>query len=149
MSTTPVTTTTESLPAAAAAIATSSEASATTGKRKLRDPVGEDSAQKGDAGDARGPGADGSDTAGNTIHVPIRIPSNIVPLRVDVRSADKTIRIVDTVLFDPTCWPVTLYKPLYESVEENVHQLAHTILSDAEVQVRIAVQCSALKCIDD
>lgn len=61
--------------------------------------------------------------------------SNIVPIRVDVLSADKTIRIVDTLLFDPTCWPVTLYQPLYAAIEENVTDMAHNILSDAEVQV--------------
>ena len=60
---------------------------------------------------------------------------NIVPIRVDVLSEDKTIRIVDTLLFDPTCWPVTLYHPLYVAIEENVTQMAHNILSDAEVQV--------------
>ena len=61
--------------------------------------------------------------------------SHIVPIRVDVLSADKTIRIVDTLLFDPTCWPVTLYQPLYAAIEENVTDMAHNILSDAEVQV--------------
>ena len=61
----------------------------------------------------------------------------IVPVRVDVLSDDKTIRIVDTLLLDPTCWPVALYQPLHASVEENTTQLAHTILSDAEVQVSL------------
>ena len=68
--------------------------------------------------------------------------SNIVPIRVDVLSEDKTIRIVDTLLFDPTCWPVAWTSNSTASatltatvVEENVIQLAHTILSDAEVQV--------------
>jgi hypothetical protein len=63
--------------------------------------------------------------------------SSIVPIRVDVLSEDKTLRIVDTLLFDPTCWPVSLYHPLHVAVEENVTQLAHTILSDAEVQVSV------------
>ncbi len=62
--------------------------------------------------------------------------STIVPIRVDALSEDKAIRIVDTLLFDPTCWPVTLYQPLYDAVEENISHIAHTILSDAEVQVR-------------
>jgi len=60
--------------------------------------------------------------------------STIVPIRVDALSEDKAIRIVDTLLFDPTCWPVTLYQPLYDAVEENISHIAHTILSDAEVQ---------------
>ncbi|VEU42570.1 unnamed protein product [Pseudo-nitzschia multistriata] len=59
---------------------------------------------------------------------------NLIPIRVDALSDDKSIRIVDTLLFDPSCWPVTLYEPLYASVEENVSLIAHTILSDAEVQ---------------
>mmetsp|Transcript_22173 Transcript_22173/g.61728 ORF Transcript_22173/g.61728 Transcript_22173/m.61728 type:complete len:236 (-) Transcript_22173:2816-3523(-) len=59
---------------------------------------------------------------------------DLVPVRVDVMSHDKTIRIVDTLLFDPSCWPITLYEPLFVSVEENVTHIAHTILSDAEVQ---------------
>ena len=63
--------------------------------------------------------------------------SSIVPIRVDALSEDKTIRIVDTLLFDPTCWPISLYQPLHASVEENVVHIAHTILSDAEVQVRL------------
>lgn len=63
--------------------------------------------------------------------------SSIVPIRVDALSEDKTIRIVDTLLFDPTCWPISLYQPLHTSVEENVVHIAHTILSDAEVQVRL------------
>ena len=62
--------------------------------------------------------------------------SSIVPIRVDALSEDKNIRIVDTLLFDPTCWPISLYQPLHKSVEENVVHIAHTILSDAEVQVR-------------
>ena len=62
--------------------------------------------------------------------------TKIVPIRIDVLSEDKTLRIVDTLLFDPACWPVTLYQPLYTSLEENITLMAHTILSDAEVQVR-------------
>ena len=65
--------------------------------------------------------------------------SNLVPVRVDVLSHDKTIRIVDTLLFDPSCWPVTLYEPLFVSVEENITLIAHTVLSDAEVQVSVGV----------
>mmetsp|Transcript_21715 Transcript_21715/g.45695 ORF Transcript_21715/g.45695 Transcript_21715/m.45695 type:complete len:238 (+) Transcript_21715:94-807(+) len=62
------------------------------------------------------------------------VGSNLVPVRVDVLSHDKTIRIVDTLLLDPSCWPVTLYQPLFVSVEENITHIAHTVLSDAEVQ---------------
>jgi hypothetical protein len=62
------------------------------------------------------------------------VPSALIPIRVDVVSDDKSIRIVETLLFDPTCWPVPLSAPLHESLEKNVRQLAHTLLSDLEVQ---------------
>lgn len=60
--------------------------------------------------------------------------SSLIPIRVDVVSDDKMTRIVDTLLLDPTCWPIPLYDPLEESVEANIFDLAHSILSDAEVQ---------------
>jgi hypothetical protein len=56
-----------------------------------------------------------------------------VPVRIDVTSEDKNIRIIDTLLVDPTCWPIPLYSPLRQAVEENVREYAHTILSDMEV----------------
>jgi hypothetical protein len=58
----------------------------------------------------------------------------VVPVRVDVLSDDQTLRVVDTLLMDPTCWPIPLRAPLHESVEENITHLAHSVLSDAEVQ---------------
>ena len=60
----------------------------------------------------------------------------LIPVRVDFVTEDKSIRIVDTLLFDHTCFPISLYQPLYASVEENVTEIAHTIISDNEVQVR-------------
>jgi hypothetical protein len=60
--------------------------------------------------------------------------SFLIPIRVDIISDDKMTRIIDTLLFDPTCWPIPLYDPLEESVEANISDLAHSILSDAEVQ---------------
>ena len=60
--------------------------------------------------------------------------SSLFPVRVDVVSDDKSIRIVDTLLIDPTCWPIPLYAPLQESLERNIQELAHTILGEAEVQ---------------
>jgi len=36
-----------------------------------------------------------------------QLPS-LVPIRVDAWSPDKSARIVDTLLFDPSCWPVPL-----------------------------------------
>jgi hypothetical protein len=60
--------------------------------------------------------------------------SSLIPVRIDVVSDDKSIRIVDTLLLDPTCWPIPLYAPLQESLERNVQELAHTILGEAEVQ---------------
>ena len=56
-----------------------------------------------------------------------------IPVRVDVTSDDKSTRVIDTLLIDPTCWPIPLYEPLKESVEANVVEYAHTILSDMEV----------------
>lgn len=61
------------------------------------------------------------------------ISSSLVPVRVDVTSSEKSIRIIDTLLFDPTCWPVPLTSPIKESFEANVSQLAYQILSDQEV----------------
>jgi hypothetical protein len=59
--------------------------------------------------------------------------STLIPIRVDVASDDKNVRIVDTLLLDPTCWPTPLYLPLQESVERNIRDLAYSVLSDAEV----------------
>jgi len=59
--------------------------------------------------------------------------THLIPIRVDVVSKDKLVRIVDTVVLDPTCWPITLYEPLYRAIDDNVRELAHTILADAEV----------------
>ena len=61
------------------------------------------------------------------------IKSKLFPVRIDVSSDDKNIRIVDTLLIDPTCWPIPLYSPLQESVERNIRDYAYTVLSDAEV----------------
>lgn len=47
---------------------------------------------------------------------------------------DRLLRVVDTLLIDPTCWPISLCAPLHETVERNITHLAHTVLSDAEVQ---------------
>jgi len=67
----------------------------------------------------------------------IRCQSTLIPVRIDSVTDDKAIRIVDTLLFDPTCWPITLYQPLFKSVEQNVVEIAHNIISDAEVQVSL------------
>jgi hypothetical protein len=58
--------------------------------------------------------------------------SALIPIRIDVSSDDKSIRIVDTFLFDPTCWPIPLSVPLSVSVEENIQLMAYTVLSEAE-----------------
>ena len=58
----------------------------------------------------------------------------LIPVRVDVSSDDKSVRIVETLLMDPTCWPIPLTPPLHESVNQNVREIAHTLLSDLEVQ---------------
>lgn len=53
-------------------------------------------------------------------------PTDLITLRVDV--TDGPIRVVDTVLFDPSCWPLPL-----ASVEQNATELAHHLVSDLEV----------------
>jgi hypothetical protein len=58
---------------------------------------------------------------------------SLIPVRIDATSNDKSIRVIDTLLFDPSCWPVPLTSPLKESLEANVSQLAYTCLSDQEV----------------
>lgn len=61
--------------------------------------------------------------------------TKLIPIRIDVTSNDdRLVRIVDTLLFDPSCWPVPLYHPLHEAIEDNVVQIACCVLSDAEVQ---------------
>jgi hypothetical protein len=62
-------------------------------------------------------------------------PADLVPLRVDVATEDGNVRIVDTLLLDPNCWPVSfdMAAPLHESVERNIQEMAHSIISDAEV----------------
>ena len=60
-------------------------------------------------------------------------PADLVPLHVDACTDDGHVRIIDTLLFDPGCWPIPLLPPLHASVEHNVRELAHTIISDSEV----------------
>jgi hypothetical protein len=60
-------------------------------------------------------------------------PADLVPLHVDACTDDGHVRIIDTLLFDPSCWPIPLLPPLHASVEHNVRELAHTIISDSEV----------------
>ncbi|CAJ1962421.1 unnamed protein product [Cylindrotheca closterium] len=62
----------------------------------------------------------------------MNVTSSLVPIRVDVSSDDKTLRLVETMLFDPTCWPIPLSVPLSLSVEDNVQLFANMILSDCE-----------------
>ena len=62
-------------------------------------------------------------------------PPLLIPVRVDALSDDQTLRVVDTLLLDPTCWPVPLQPAaLHQSIEQNATYLAHSVLSDAEVQ---------------
>jgi hypothetical protein len=61
----------------------------------------------------------------------IACPTSLVPIRIDVTFDE--VRIVDTLLFDPSCWPIPLTQPLEQAVEENVQELAQSLLFDAEV----------------
>ena len=59
---------------------------------------------------------------------------SLIPIRVDAWSADKSTRIVDTILLDPTCWPIPSHSADPSVlVEENTQFLADTLLLDAEV----------------
>jgi hypothetical protein len=59
----------------------------------------------------------------------------LIPVRVDIVSDDRSLRIVDTIILDPTCWPITLTDPTDESlIEKNITHLAYTVITDAEVQ---------------
>lgn len=58
---------------------------------------------------------------------------NLVALRIDATSHDSNVRIIDTILLDPNCFPIPLLPPLHESVEQNAKEMANTIISDAEV----------------
>jgi hypothetical protein len=60
-------------------------------------------------------------------------PAALIPIRVDACTEDGHVRIIDTLLFDPHCWPIPLLPPLHEAVEQNVQELAHTLISDCEV----------------
>jgi hypothetical protein len=62
------------------------------------------------------------------------LPSTLIPVRVDVSSDDGKYRVIDTLLIDPTCFPIPLYSPLSQAVEDNVREIAYSILSDAECQ---------------
>lgn len=68
------------------------------------------------------------------IFSPPTIRSRLVPIRVDVTSDDKSVRLIETLLIDPTCWPIPLTVPWSDALEQNVRHLAYGILSDMEVQ---------------
>ena len=58
----------------------------------------------------------------------------LFPLRIDVASSTAGVRIVDTILFDSTCWLIPLLlSSSRDAVEKNVQELAHSIVADAEV----------------
>ena len=64
----------------------------------------------------------------------------IYPIRVDVTSSDKAVHIIDTILIDPTCLPISPpvthgYTDLQkETIINNAQCLANTLLADMEVQ---------------
>ena len=58
--------------------------------------------------------------------------SSLFPVRIDVFSDDKTLRIVDTLLLDWTVWPLTSASSS-SSLEDNAWYLAQSVLGDAEV----------------
>lgn len=66
--------------------------------------------------------------------------TSLVPLRVNVVSDDKNTCIVDTMVFDRTCWPVPLFHPLEDAIERNAEELAYTLLTDM-VRIQRANSC--------
>ena len=60
---------------------------------------------------------------------------NLVPLRVNVVSDDKTVTLVETLLLDRYIWPIMpLLDPIEDSIQRNADALAYMLLSDMEVQ---------------
>ena len=66
---------------------------------------------------------------------PIMSPqSRLIPIRIDAWAADKSTRLVDTILFDPTCWPVTKHTSDPSVwIEETTQCLVDTALLDVDV----------------
>lgn len=68
----------------------------------------------------------------------------LYPVRVDVRSKDKQVRINDSMLIDPTCLPVppcpqltnnmNINDVLNDTIDTNSKHLASNLLADMEVQ---------------
>lgn len=80
----------------------------------------------------------------------VMLPS-LVPIRIDVFTSDKSLRVVDTLLFDPTVWPIPFPQHVVSSnsnnnnsrintydaarmawIESNVQLLANELLADQE-----------------
>ena len=70
----------------------------------------------------------------------------LYPLRIDVKAPDKSARIIDTLLIDPNCLPITpspvineankkrTYRTLtLQKIEQNAEYLASTLIADMEV----------------
>ena len=62
----------------------------------------------------------------------------LLPIRIDVSSDDKQLRIIETLLVDKTVWPVPLVTSqgvdeLENSLSENAWYYAKSVLGDAEV----------------
>lgn len=69
--------------------------------------------------------------------------TNLVPIRVDASSTNGTVHVIDTLLIDTTCLPIS-YSPLISNnstaeysihslVDANAAHLAESIIADAEV----------------
>ena len=65
--------------------------------------------------------------------------TTLAPIRIDAVSDDTSLRIVETILWDPFCWPIPLLShsnspsSLDDAVEANVQLVAHQLISDLEV----------------
>jgi hypothetical protein len=71
----------------------------------------------------------------------VMLPS-LVPIRIDVFASDKSLRVVDTLLFDPTVWPIPFPQHVMSNhnydaartawIESNCQLLANQVLADQE-----------------
>uniref|UniRef100_A0A7S1ZM05 Uncharacterized protein n=1 Tax=Ditylum brightwellii TaxID=49249 RepID=A0A7S1ZM05_9STRA len=63
--------------------------------------------------------------------------TNLFPIRIDASSSDNSIRLIDTLLIDPTCLPIPLSSfsedAMQSYISQNTHEFVNTLLSDMEV----------------
>lgn len=68
----------------------------------------------------------------------VKVELQLIPIRINVATDDKNLRIVETLLIDRTVWPVPLVTrdgldALEKSLSDNAWYYARSVLADAEV----------------